>query len=183
MKKFLLSLLTILAVCGLTVGVNAEEKKTKKEETKITCVNEVNIHLFWGNGCPHCEEAIEFLDSIEEEYGHCFNLEKHEVWYDEENRELMQKVGAYFGKEVSGVPFIVIGEETFSGYSSKLSEDILKAIETSANDEEYVDVIEKVKAGEVKSNKSSTSDTIVTVVIILVIVGGIGALVATSKSK
>lgn len=184
MKKFLLSLVTILFVFSILINVDATEKKTKAtKKSEVACANKIDIHLFWGDGCPHCEGAINFFESMEEEYGHCFNLEKHEVWKDKDNRKLMENVGNYFGKEVSGVPFIVIGEETFSGYSSKLNEDILSAIKTAANDEEYVDVVEKVIAGEVNVQKSSSGDTIVTILIILVIVGGIGALVATSKSK
>ena len=182
MKKFLLSIIAILLVVSLNISVSAKEtKSTKKEEEKITCANDVNIYLFWGDGCPHCEGAIAFFESIEKEYGHCFNLEKFEVWKDKENQKLMKKVGNYFGKEIKGVPFIIIGEETFSGYSSQLNEDILKAIKNAANDEEYVDVIEKVQNGEMKS--SNSSDTVVTVMIILLIVGGIGALVATAKNK
>ena len=31
--------------------------------------NKINIYFFWGNGCPHCEEEMEFFESIEKEYG------------------------------------------------------------------------------------------------------------------
>lgn len=197
MKKIITYLVCILMLFGLTLNVFAgtnkktETKETSKEKTetkketkeeKISCANEVNIHLFWGNGCPHCEAAIEYLTSIDEEYGHCFNLVKYEVWYDKENSALMKDVAGYFGEEVSGVPYIVVGEKTFSGYSEKMNEDLLKAIENASNDEEYIDVVEKVQAGEFK-NKSSVSDTIITIAIISIIIGGVAALVATSKSK
>ena len=95
----------------------------------------------------------------------------------------MSDVAKYFGEEVGGVPYIIIGEKTFSGYSERSNDAILKAILDAANDEEYVDVVAKIKGGELKQSGSAMSDTIITIVIIVVMVGGIGALVATSKSK
>ena len=193
MKKIITYVVCLLMVFGVAVDVFAastktkakEKTETKKEEKKetISCQKEINISLFWGDGCPHCEAAIEFLNSIEKQYGHCFELSKYEVWKDKENRNLMSDVAKYFGEEVGGVPYIIIGEKTFSGYSERSNDAILKAIQDAANDEEYVDVVAKIKDGELKQSGSAMSDTIITIVIIVVMVGGIGALVATSKSK
>lgn len=90
--------------------------------------NKVNIYFFWGDGCPHCEEGFKFLDSISDEYGKYFKLNKFEVWNNEENAELMEKFAAKMGDEVSGVPYIVIGEKTFKGYSERYEESIKEAI-------------------------------------------------------
>lgn len=182
MKKIILSLAMFLALISIFTSVNAEEKK---EETSISCSKKITVHLFWGNGCPHCENAIKYLEgTIGDEYKECFTLEKHEVWYDEDGRELMQGVASYFGEDVSGVPYIVIGEETFGGYSSTLNEQIEKAIVSNSNNNQYVDVIEKVRNGETNKNKKSGSgDTIVTITIILVAIGGFIALARTSRSN
>lgn len=193
MKKIVTCFICLLLIFGVSVEVFAassttkakEKTETKKEDKKetITCFNEINIHLFWGDGCPHCEAAIEFFKSIEKEYGDCFKLSKHEVWNNKDNRKLMQNVAEYFGEEAGGVPYIIIGEQTFAGYSERSNDAILKAIQTVANDEEYVDVVEKIEQGKLKKSNSTMSDTIITIVIIVVMVGGVGALVATSKSK
>ena len=29
---------------------------------------EITLYLFHGDGCPHCKEEIEFLDTIEDKY-------------------------------------------------------------------------------------------------------------------
>ena len=182
MKRIILSLIAFLVTISIFTNVNAEETK---EEANVSCANKITVHLFWGNGCPHCENAIKYLEgTIADEYKNCFTLEKHEVWYDEEGSELMQGVAAYFGEDVTGVPYLVIGEDTFGGYSSELNEKIEKAIVSNANSEDYVDVIKKVKSGESnKVNKSGSGDTIVTISIILVAIGGIYALVRTSRSN
>ena len=181
MKKIILSLIILLGTISISTNVRADEKETNN----ISCSNKITVHLFWGNGCPHCEKAIKYLEgTIADEYKECFALEKHEVWYDEEGSQLMQDVAAYFGEDVSGVPYIVIGEDTFGGYSSSLNKKIEKAIVSNANSDEYVDVIEKVKNGETnKIKKSNSGDTIVTIAIILVAIGGIYALIKTSRSN
>lgn len=178
MKKIILCLITFLTMISIFISVSAEE-------SNVSCANKITVHLFWGNGCPHCENAIEYLEgTIAEEYKECFALEKHEVWYDEEGSQLMQDVAAYFGEDVTGVPYLVIGEETFGGYSSSLNEKIEKAIVDNANSDDYVDVIEKVKNGETSgAKKSGSGDTIVTIAIILVAIGGIYALIKTSRSN
>ena len=44
----------------------ATEEVTAAEDTTATS-NEVNVYFFRGEGCPHCEEAEQWFQSIEEE--------------------------------------------------------------------------------------------------------------------
>lgn len=105
----------------------------------------INVYLFWGDGCPHCEHAKEYFSSIEDEYGKYYDLVEYEVWYDEDNKELMSKVSEELGEEGSGVPFIVIGDDYFRGYSSSMNERIESAIISQYENEDYIDIVEKVK--------------------------------------
>ena len=54
----------------------------------------INVYIFRGEGCPHCEEALEFFDSLEkdEEYSKYYNLVKYEVWNNKDNAKLMEEV-------------------------------------------------------------------------------------------
>ena len=52
---------------------------------KVSAKEPVNVYLFYGDGCPHCENAMKFFSSIEEEYGDKFNLIKYETWNDRRN--------------------------------------------------------------------------------------------------
>lgn len=166
MKKVLLSILALLIAVVLPISASAEEKE------------KINVYLFYGNGCGYCEAAKEFFASIEEEYGEYYNLVEYEVWYVEENSELMQNVASYLGDEVGGVPYIVIGETTFGGYSSEYDSDIIDAIEEEYENEDYVDVVAKVKGGEVSSKNY---DTYIVIGIFAVIIGGFGALIYFSR--
>ena len=117
----------------------------------------VNVYLFRGEGCPHCEEAIEWFNntlSKDEEYSKYYKFIDYEVWYDQDNSELMDKVAKELGTEASGVPFIVIGDKYFSGFSASASPDQIKnAIKAAYDNKDYVDIVDSVK-----NNKSINKD-------------------------
>lgn len=182
MKKIIVSLLISLSLL-ITVDVDAKSKAKK-----ITCANEVNVYIFHGDGCPHCAEALEFFESIEESYGQCFNLIKYEVWGDSNNAAIMQAVGSYFGEEVKGVPYIVIGDKTYSGYAESYADDIKSTIVSASNNDDFVDVVQQVIAGGVAADYAndkdddSTAGTIATILILVIGIGGLVALIITNKN-
>lgn len=104
--------------------IDSELENVKYDE------NRVNIYFFWGNGCPHCEEEFEFLESIEIEYGDYFVLNTFEVWNDENNANLLEQFANCMGDKVSGVPYTIIGEKTFKGFNEKYEKQFLEAIKT-----------------------------------------------------
>lgn len=90
--------------------------------------NKINIYFFWGDGCPHCEDEFRFFESIKTEYGDYFVLNKFEVWHNEENKKLLKQFANSMGDEVTGVPYTIIGNETFSGFGEKTVDKMLEAI-------------------------------------------------------
>jgi glutaredoxin len=95
----------------------------------------VDIHFFWGDGCPHCEEEREFLEDLEVEYP-LIELHDYEVWNSDENRALLAEAGENLGIEISGVPFTIIGNQYISGYQddattgAAIEEIVLQCLET-----------------------------------------------------
>lgn len=89
--------------------------------------NKVNIYLFWGNSCPHCEDFLDFLEE-NTDYKDLYTLNTFEVWYNQDNYNLMNEFATALDEDVTGVPFIVIGNKSFKGFSSSLEEEILNAI-------------------------------------------------------
>ena len=136
-------------------GMTLSNKNYKETNDQVT------IYLFRGRGCPHCEDFLKFLDSISDEYGKYFKLVSFEVWYDKANAKLQNSVVSFMNQKSSGVPFIVIGEDAFVGYSSSYDEQIKTAIKTLYNTEKSkrYDVFEKLdirENGGVKAFKTST---------------------------
>lgn len=162
MKKFvkILSILIIGLISFMPVN-------------KINAKEEVKVYLFYGEGCGYCARAKEFFNSIEEEYGDKFELVKYEVWSNQTNANLMQDTAKVFGFNAKGVPFIVIGDEYFDGYSEEYNEGIINAIEENYNSEERYDVMDHL--GE--TNSTTTYIVLGTIVVAL------AALLTFSKLK
>lgn len=106
----------------------------------------ITLYFFHGDGCPHCADEEEFLDSIEDKYPN-LSIVRYEVWYNTENANLMNLVAdnIYTGRR--GVPFNVIGSTVITGFGSGTDSRIERAIEFYFENE-YVDVVEQIRNGE-----------------------------------
>ena len=99
-------------------GIKYDLKDYKESDDKI------NIYLFRGNGCSHCKAFVTFLYENIDELGKYFNLVSYEIFYNQDNSKLMSEVSKFFGKEATGVPYIVIGDKYFAGYGAGSNEEI-----------------------------------------------------------
>jgi len=92
----------------------------------------VDVHLFYGAGCSHCATEIEFLDSLEYQD---LSIHKHETYFNQDERELFERVSAKYGTEIKGVPTTFIGNKIFVGFSDSIAEDIEEKIVQCLDDE------------------------------------------------
>ncbi len=159
MKKLLLFVL--VSIMFLPIGVFAEEK--------------VPIYVFRGEGCPHCEEALEYFDGLKAKYN--FELITYEVWYDEDNQELLEKVAAGLGETASGVPYIVIGEKTFSGYAETYNAEIEAAIVAEGVNGNANDKVKKF------ITKEKEKSQVTTIVLSVLVIAGIVALIILGRKS
>jgi len=91
--------------------------------------DKINIYLFRGKGCAFCRSYLNYMNGITDEYGKYFNIVSFEVWYNEDNWNLMRQVSYYLEEEVAGgVPYIIIGDKVFPGFAESFADDIKKAI-------------------------------------------------------
>lgn len=190
----------------LPISVMAEDEKLKGNATTIqqACAEEqiafdhdyksnqegkVNIYLFRGNGCSHCHEFLQYLESIIDQYGKYINVVTFEVWGDNTNSDLLEKVAEKFGDDASGVPYIVIGEKTFSGYSSEMNEEIELLIKDEYEKEDRYDVMEELGASidfsteEVDNTVEKSSSDIIILVVGLIVIGGITFFVVMARKQ
>lgn len=85
-------------------------------------------HLYvLGDGCPHCAEAKPYLEGLAERYP-WVELRFYEVWYNEENRALFEKMASAYGFEARYVPTIFIGAQHWVGYNKSINPEIEKVI-------------------------------------------------------
>lgn len=119
MKKLKFLILTILLL--LPISISAKEK--------------VNLYLFHSETCMHCQAEIEYLNNLEKEYD---NLKVHlyEVDSHKDNAKTMIKVKEKLGIDSPNVPFTVIGNYYYIGFSDSIGDGIKELVEKYSNEEE-----------------------------------------------
>ncbi|MBS8121729.1 hypothetical protein [Candidatus Vampirococcus lugosii] len=97
----------------------------------------IQVYYFWGDGCPACSKQNEIWENIEnsEKYQDKININKFEIWYNSENGKLINKISEQLGVVIEGVPFTIIGDETFVGITDeKIKEKIDYCIKETCED-------------------------------------------------
>jgi len=82
----------------------------------VRAENEVCVYFFWGRGCPICNDEKPFLQSLEEKYPE-LEVKQFEVKYNQENRELFEKISKAFNTISSGVPMTFINGKVFVSFA------------------------------------------------------------------
>lgn len=185
MNKIKNTLFVFLFLMILPVGVFASSYSTlnleetflrEKLEYDVTNYQEsdeqITIYMFRGQGCSYCRQFLTFLNSILPEYGKYFKLVSFEVWQNKNNAALMNDVADSLKQNISGVPFIVIGDKVFTGYSNTFDDQIKKAIVEEFNNKNGNDVLKAIEKADKEKNKSSVGSA--TVIIWNFIFVGIG---------
>lgn len=141
-KILIISLITfifILFIVLINISNKMNENKIKSTVTmnsKLTDVvydeNKLNIYLFWGKGCPHCEEEWKFLNRIAPKYYDKIHVYGFEVWNSEENQKIMNEFKDKLNiSKDSGIPLTIIEDKYYIGYDESYNDEILKLIKNN----------------------------------------------------
>ena len=110
----------------------------------------LNVYIFRGDGCGFCQRLLTYIGSIASEYEDKINFVVYEVGNNEDNWDLYEKVGAKFGDEISGYPYMVIGKYIFNGYASSDDAEIKEALDAYVAMESPYDVVKEIEAGNLE---------------------------------
>ena len=132
-------------------SIVSEITNTKIEDTKI------NFYLFRGQGCPHCAEEEVWLKKVKKEYKDYINFYDFEVWYNKDNASMLEKIGDELDISIKGVPFSVIGDNYYFGFSEVIKTQMEDAIKSyvEKNDSKSAKTIKIPILGEVNMKNSS----------------------------
>lgn len=119
MKKLNFLILTILLL--LPISISAKEK--------------VNLYLFHSETCMHCQAEIEYLKELEKEYDN-LKIHLYEVDSHKDNAEKMIKVKEKLNIDSPNVPFTVIGNYYYIGFSDGIGDGIKELVEKYSNEPE-----------------------------------------------
>ncbi len=145
--------------------------------------DKVNVYIFRGKTCWHCLDEITWLASNYADFKDVINVHTYEVWNNKGNEKLMNLVAKELGKKASGVPFTVVGKETFSGFSEEVGTSIIEAAKKLQTSEEKYDIKDVINLEEVSSTGNKKSDITMIILILVVLAGGIVFIYFISKSK
>lgn len=142
-KKILIISLVIFIFVFFIVLINISNKMNENKikstitmNSKLTDVvydeNKLNIYLFWGKGCPHCEEEWKFLNRIAPKYYDKIHVYGFEVWNSEENQKIMNEFKDKLNiSKNSGIPLTIIEDKYYIGYDESYNDEILKLIKNN----------------------------------------------------
>lgn len=139
-KKTISLIVITLALIGLLIPWG---------QVKAQTTTEVNIYLFWGEGCPHCALAKPFLEELAQSNPN-INLHSYEIYYNDANQQLFLQLATGLGFEPRAVPTIIIGEQRWEGYSEQIAQQISQTVD------DYLANGYQDKATEILSNGNRT---------------------------
>ncbi len=109
MKKKLFAILLGIGWLWLALPARAQ--------TPVT----TDIYFFYGQGCPHCENEMIFLEKIKQQYGDALNVHYYEIWNNRDNAKLLQQVVAIHPMSLASVPITIIGDQHIIGFRDEQS--------------------------------------------------------------
>ncbi|MBR4672722.1 MAG: hypothetical protein IKO78_05960 [Bacilli bacterium] len=141
-----IAFLFLLLVLLWPISTNALSDKYEDKLSELVGIEKekekVHIYFFHGDGCPHCADEEEFLELLKERYDGKYTIYSYETWNSSKNKKLMLEAKKIMGdQENVSVPYLVIGNESFIGYSDSTGEKIeltLKNYLEIISDEEYL---------------------------------------------
>lgn len=111
----------------------------------ISAKEQVNLYLFWGDGCPHCEEEQQYLKELEKEFD-TLKITKYEVWNNKENKEFLNKIAQATNKTLTGVPVTIIGQTIIPGFSESTKQQLRRTISYYSENHHH-DIVQEIKDG------------------------------------
>lgn len=140
MKKIIIFLITLLLFIP---NIKAEEKQ-------------LDLYLFYGDGCPHCKALEEYLDDYLKDKDN-IKLHEYEIWYNEDNQNLFKKVQKAMNKEANGIPYLVIGEDVVQGFMENYTEEKINGYIKYYQNKEYTDKAGIALGLKEKTNNNNTT--------------------------
>ena len=121
----MLVLLVALLLVGLARTASGDESGAPGSTVDR---DDVVLWYFWGEGCPYCDLASDWLDDLTDARPD-LRVREVEVWNDRDGQDLFVDMMRERGRQASGVPAFVLGEEVWVGFSDAVTADIERAVD------------------------------------------------------
>ena len=183
MKKLKYLVVLLIALMVIPFGVFADETTEVVDDAASKVVP---VYFFRGDGCSFCASAEDWFNELGlQDLGKKFKVQEFETWYNQENADLMQKVADARNETADGVPYIIIGDQSWAGFADDYKQEIISKIEKVYDEDPNTryDIMKLVKSGNVAKKEVSKSNDTVSLIIIIVAVAAIGFGIYTTKKS
>ena len=135
----------------------------------------VDVYVFRGEGCSHCAEFFEWINGLDDTTKAKFNLIDYEVWNSSENQDLMHRVADVFSDSDVGVPYVIIGDKTFIGFSDVYKTQMLNKINEllEVNKEDRYDVMQHLGEKKEKNVEKESAGVMIVIIFAVIVLGGV----------
>lgn len=116
----------------------------------------VNAYFFYGDSCPHCAKEKVYLESITQKYAN-FEIYDFEIYHNPDNIQLLKEVAQTIEVDISGVPFLVIGDKHFSGYSESITSKEIENQIVKCSSNYCPDSVAKILGLNIENEQISTT--------------------------
>lgn len=96
--------------------------------TPVAADDTIDVVLFHGQGCPHCDTVKELLERTQQREPRV-HVQALEIYFDHDNARTFQRLADAYHVEVQGVPTVFVGEEAISGASPEAQASIAQTID------------------------------------------------------
>lgn len=137
----------------------------------------VTVYFFKGETCGFCASAESFFNSLKEddEYKDLFIVKDFEIWKNKANADFAEEVAKVMKDTLEGVPYIIIGDETWNGYTNSYNDAIKEKIKEIAEDEDYVDPLAEMVTNYEANISEQDNSSLVSIALLLSVIVVIGA--------
>ncbi len=128
----------------------------------VAASNQVDVYAFVGETCPHCKHLEQDIITYAQDKDY-IKLHFYEIYNNSANQKLINQVAAKLNTKASGVPFVIIGDQTSLGYSAAVKDDLINRINYCHQNQCANSIQSLVQSGQewdivTKPNSSITPD-------------------------
>jgi len=118
----------VSALPGTTPGQTLQDSQVLSSDSNVT------VYFFYGDGCPHCDNVMPFMNNISQEFPNETFI-RMEIWHNTTNRNFADNLNRELNISSRGVPEAIVGKTVLIGdkdIPARLEQVILDEIHTSA---------------------------------------------------
>jgi len=152
---------------SLFLGGETKSVDVEKEDPIFLSGDRLDVHFFYGHGCPHCVKVEPFLAEMEQKYP--LQLHKYDVYT---NREYLSLFDEYCNRhslplERKGIPTVFVSDTYFVG-DAPLFDGFEEAVEKAFKEDACAELVSEVKETESPAQEVASAATSLSLVTITV---------------